>query len=573
MTNYLKIAIGQYSDKGRKASNQDFYGAYVPTNALLEAKGISLCLADGISSSQVSDQASETAVKGFLEDYYSTPDSWSVKTSAQRVLMATNSWLYAQTRNSQHRYQMDRGYVCTFSAIIFKSQTAYVFHIGDARVYRLCKKNIEQLTDDHRIWIADDKSYLSRALGMKEHLDIDYHSLALEQGDVFILMTDGIYEHIDEKFIIEVIDKHQTNLDQAAKLIVNQAMSQGSADNLTIQIARIEHLPQKTVDDIYYQLVSQPFAPEIKARMQFDGYEIIRELHMSHRSHIYLARDIHSHEQVVLKMPSIDLRDDVAYMERFLLEEWVARRVNNAHVLKSPMQSRKRSYVYIVTEYIQGQTLTQWMIDNPLPDLETVRQLVEQIAAGLGAIHRQEMLHQDLRPDNIIIDKNGTVKIIDFGSVYVAGLREISSPLQHQSVLGTAQYSAPEYFIGELGTTRSDLYALAVISYQMLTGDLPYGAQVARAQSKAAQRKLKYKPAFNENRAIPVWIDEAIRKAVQPNPNKRYSEITEFIYDLRHPNAQFINKTRPPLIERNPLLFWQGLSFILFIIVLIQLFY
>ena len=151
--------------------------------------------------------------------------------------------------------------------------------------------------------------------------------------------------------------------------------------------------------------------------MVLDGYQIVREIHGSSRSHIYLAVDSADGAMVAVKIPSIDLRGDPAYLQRFMMEEWVARRINSAHVLKPCIQSRRHNYLYVVTEFIDGQTLTQWMIDNPKPDLETVRGIVEQIAKGLQAFHRLEMLHQDLRPDNIMIDRTGTVKIIDFGSV------------------------------------------------------------------------------------------------------------------------------------------------------------
>src|SRR6188508_3803710 len=117
MPRELKISIGQCSDKGRKAINQDFHGALIPGEPLLSLKGVAVVLADGISSSNVSHIASESAVKSFLTDYYCTAESWSVKTSAQRVLAATNSWLHAQTRQSYYPDEEDRGYVCTLSAM------------------------------------------------------------------------------------------------------------------------------------------------------------------------------------------------------------------------------------------------------------------------------------------------------------------------------------------------------------------------------------------------------------------------------------------------------------------------
>ena len=569
MSSQLLIAVGQCSDKGRKPLNQDFHAVMLPQEPLLSSKGIAAAIADGISSSEVSQIASETSVVGFLEDYYATSEAWSVKTSVQRVLYATNSWLYAQTRNGPYRYEMDRGYVCTFSALVCKSASAHIFHVGDTRVYRLIDTHLEQLTEDHRLWISRDKSYLSRALGMRDWLEIDYQTITVEIGDTFVLATDGVYEFIDEAFVVETIRQYRDDLDQAAGLIVAEALQRGSRDNLTLQILRIEQLPNQDLEELHEQSTRLPFPPELRPRMQFDGYEIVRELHHSSRSHVYLAVDSDSRRQVSLKVPSADLRDDAAYLERFLMEEWVARRVDNVHLLKPCEQTRKRNYLYSVSEFIEGQTLQQWMTDNPNPDLETVRDIVEQIARGLYALHRQEMLHQDLRPNNIMLDQNGTVKLIDFGSVRVAGVAEMAGT--KQQILGTAQYTAPEYFLGEPGTTRSDLFSLGVITYQLLSGRLPYGTHVAKAGSRAAQRKLVYQSVLDAARTLPAWIDDSIRKAVHPNPYKRYDEISEFVHDLRQPNPIYLNKNRPPLMERNPILFWKGLSSILLLIIVFLL--
>lgn len=568
MTNPLKISIGQYSDKGRKDVNQDFHGLYIPDDHLLTSKGIAVVLADGISSSDVSHIASESSVSGFLSDYYCTSETWSVKKSAQRVLAATNSWLYAQSQQGPHRFNKDRGYVCTCSAMVIKSRTAYLFHVGDSRIYRINGNTLEQLTNDHRLWVSEDKSYLSRAMGINQQLDIDYQELAVEEGDTFFFATDGIYEFASDTFIINAINDHADQFDEAAKLIVNEAYAQGSDDNLTAQIIRVNTLPDHDSGELFQQITELPFAPSLDARMTFDGYKIIRAIHQSSRSHVYLAVDEDSGQQIVLKVPSIDLRDDPTYLERFTMEEWVARRINNAHVLKPCEQTRKRNYLYTLMEFIEGQTLTQWMIDNPKPDLGTVRDIVDQIAKGLRAFHRLEMLHQDLRPENIMIDSTGTVKIIDFGSTRVTGIMEIAGSQQQNNILGTAQYTAPEYFLGEAGTSRSDLFSLGVITYQMFTGKLPYGVEVAKCKTKAAQNKLRYKTVLDDKYEIPVWFDDVLKKAVHPNPYKRYAELSEFIFDLRQPNKAFLNKTRPPLMERNPVLFWKSTSFILFAYVL-----
>lgn len=573
MLRELKISIGQCSDKGRKETNQDFHGVVVPGQPALSLKGIAVALADGISSSSVSRIASESAVKSFLADYYCTSDSWSVKTSAQRVISATNSWLHAQTRRSQFAYDMDKGYVCTLSVAVIKSTTAHIFHVGDSRICRVSGNALEQLTEDHRVVVSSEQSYLGRALGANSQIDIDYREVSVEKGDVLVMLTDGVYEHVGDAFVTMAISDNAGDLDCAARVIVDAAFRHGSPDNLTVQIVRIDELPAGDASEVLGAVSELQLPPLLEARMTFDGYKVLRQIHASSRSHIYLAVDTESDEVVALKIPSIDQRGDEAYLKRFMMEEWVARRIDNAHVLKTRLLSRKRNYLYVVTEYVEGKTLAQWMNDNPRPELEAVRGIVEQIAKGLQAFHRLEMLHQDLRPQNIMIDTNGTVKIIDFGSARVAGVLEALPPRGDNDILGTAQYTAPEYFLGEGGSPRSDLFSLGVIAYQMLTGQLPYGAQVAQARTRSKQRKLAYHSARGRNPDVPFWIDGALEKAVHPDPGRRYEALSEFVFDLRQPREEFLRSSPPPLLERNPNLFWKGLSFVLACVVLALLAY
>lgn len=571
MSRQLKVSVGQHSDKGRKASNQDFHGCYLPGEPQLSMKGVAFAMADGISSSDISHVASETAVKSFLDDYFCTSEAWSVRQSVQRVINATNSWLHSQTLNSPARYDKDKGYVCTLSALVIKAATAHLFHVGDTRIYRLHDKGLEQLTHDHRLWVSQDKSYLSRALGIDAVLELDHQALPVTAGDTYLLATDGVYEHTDAAFILEAIKRHSDNLDDAARAIVDEAYQQGSGDNLSIQIIRIDAIPQDTAHSLKHPIDQLPFPPILEARAKFDGYTILRELHASSRSHVYLAQDDDTADQVILKTPSIDLRDDQHYLEHFLTEEWIARRVSSAYVLKAGPQTRSRNYLYTVAEFIDGQTLKQWLTDNPKPDLETVRGIIEQVAKGLYALHRMEILHQDIRPENIMIDASGTVKIIDFGSARVAGIVEASTREEQSDIPGTALYMAPEYFMGEVGTVQSDLYSLGVLAYHMLSGEFPYGVQVSRSRTAASQRRLNYRSVLDDEQEIPAWIDETLRRAVHPNPDKRYHELSEFTFDMRQPNKAYLNKTRAPLIERNPVLFWQGISAILATVIVVLL--
>ncbi len=317
MARELRISLGQHSDKGRKESNQDFHGALIPRQPLLGSKGIAVVLADGISSSPVARVASESAVKSFLTDYYCTSEAWSVKTSAQRVIDATNSWLYAQSRRGPHAEDRDRGYVCTLSVMVVKSATAHLFHIGDSRIYRLAGASLEQLTDDHRVVLSSEETYLSRALGMNAQVEIDYRAIRLEKGDVFIQATDGVCEHIGGAAVSEALAAHGRDLDQAAKAIARGAYERGSADNLSVQILRIEELPDGEAGEAVDRAADLPLPPELAPRQEFDGYRIVRRLHGSSRSHVWLALDGEDGEGddrrlVALKVPSTNLGADRA---------------------------------------------------------------------------------------------------------------------------------------------------------------------------------------------------------------------------------------------------------------------
>ena len=564
MGDTLRVRIGQHSDKGHKEINQDFHGACTPEGSALTTKGVALALADGISSSDVSHIASAAAVHALLQDYYCTSDAWSVRRSVQCVLAATNSWLHAQDRNGPHRFDADRGHVCTLSAMVIKSATAHLFHVGDARIYRVQGKALEQLTQDHRVQLPGGHSHLARAMGFHPQLDIDYRALPLERGDTFVLATDGVHEHVPASFIIQMLQDHAGDLDQAARAIVAEALLRGSPDNLTLQVVRIDALPLQDSSELQRQRAALRLPPVLAPRDTLDGYQIVRELHASHRSHIYLAMAPDSGEQVVLKTPSIDLQSDEDALDRFLLEEWIARRIHSPHVLRAVASTHRREHLFVALEHVQGQTLAQWMIDHPRPALAEVRDIVVQIARGLQAFHRMEMLHQDLRPENIMIDHTGTVKIIDFGAVHVAGLAETAAHGGSAAILGTVQYTAPEYFWGGPGTPQSDLFSLGVITYQMLTGRLPYGTQVAGLRTRAALTRLRYASALHdESRPIPAWIDAVLERAVHPNPLKRQAELSEFVHELHQPGAATLARARTPLAERNPLMFWRATALVL----------
>jgi serine/threonine protein kinase len=321
---------------------------------------------------------------------------------------------------------------------------------------------------------------------------------------------------------------------------------------------------------VCYELAGLPFAPELQPGQRLDGYRILRQIHASSRSHVYLAVDEETETRVVLKMPSLEQRHDPVYLEQFSTEQWIARRINSAHVVRPFQPDRHPSVLYQATEFVEGRTLRQWMLDNPAPTLETVRNLIEQIGKGLRAFHRLEMVHQDLKPENVLVDTHGTVTLIDFGATRVAGLED--SDIGEQAVpRGAALYSAPETFLGEPGSWLSDQFSLGVITYQLLTGQLPYGPDVPKIHSRNQLRNLKYQPARQFRESLPGWVDVAIEKAVHPQAHRRYPALSEYLYNLRHPPVDWHKRHRPPLIERNPVAFWQGVSGLLLLALLAAL--
>ncbi len=579
LNHHLAISVGQASTAGVKEENEDFLGYYVPSAETedavqLESKGITAAIADGMSGSDGGKEASQVSISQFLSDYYGTPESWTVKQAATKILTALNTWLYSQ---GQEKYGTAKGMVTTFSALVLKSQTVHLFHVGDSRIYRFRGDDLAQLTRDHRVWITNDREYLSRALGIDTHLEIDYRASNAEEGDIYVLSTDGVHDFVSVKEIKSIVSAHKNSPQAIADELVKASKANNSNDNISVQIVSVDTLPEPDKTEFYEQLTELPFPPDLQAGNVMDGYKILRELNASSRSQVYLAEDTLSekvkgaHQKVVIKTPSVNFEDDPSYIDLFLHEEWVAKRLQSPHLIKIRGVDRKRSFLYTIVEYVQGQSLKQWMLDNPSPSLTQVRGTVDQIARGLRSMHRLEMIHQDLKPDNILLDESNTLKIIDFGSTKIAGLAEIKSVVEHNEIVGTANYSAPEYFKGESGTNRSDIYSLGVIAYEMLTGKLPYGEI---SVERASKKKFNYVSARQYNPTVPDWIDACLQKAVTPSPEKRYALLSEFISDFSKPNQSLLDRNHAqPLLERNPLAFWHGVALIEFIVIISLVFY
>lgn len=556
----LTLSVGQYSVAGRKPENEDAIGIRIPEGNLLTTKGAVAIIADGVSAAEAGKEASQTSVTNFLTDYFSTPESWSVKKSAQQVLTALNRWLYSRGRGFA---DSTRGYVTTFSALVLKSQQAHLFHAGDSRIYRLRDGTLEQITDDHSTWVSEKQSYLSRALGLDVHLEMDYRSLSIEPGDLFLLSTDGIHDILGRDRMQYMLQSLPSDLSHACQALAEAAFEAGSTDNLSCQLMRVDQLPAADINDVVKRLTELRFPPFLEEGMILDGLRIIREMHASNRSQVYHVEDVDSGEQFCMKTPSVNFEDDAAYIERFVMESWIGSRINSPYVVRVAEPPRPKSCLYYLTEYVPSITLARWMLEHPRPAVEEAVYLIDQIAKGIRAFHRRETLHQDIKPDNILIDRHGQIKIIDFGSCHAAGISEINTPIQRDIALGTQSYAAPEYTVGRKPNYQADLFSLAVISYEMLTSELPFNGKLEHCKSQRDFLNTRYSESYRINPLVPHWIDGALRKGLRFQPERRHGDVMEFAYELKHPNPQYLEYRQRPLLERDPVKAWKVIAAIL----------
>jgi len=553
----LVVEVGESSIQGVKAENEDFVGSFIPTSDhQLENKGIALAVADGVSSAEAGKEASETAVNNFIEDYYQTPDTWSVSHAGQKILTAINLKLY---RKSHEFVNEEKGYLCTFSGMVIKSQIAHIFHAGDSRIYHLRNGQLKQITRDHIATLGKGRSILARAVGMDSNLHIDYSKLPLEEGDRFLLSSDGVHDFVSDEQIQQTLASNLSEQEKSEQLI-KLAQQAESDDNISCVVAHVAKLPKESLNDYNVKLTRMPFPPPLEPGMSIDGFLIKKEIFASSRSQLYLVEDQDSGQSLVMKTPSVNFEDNTSYIDRFIQEEWIGKRINTPFVVKILSQKRKRNFLYYLMEYVHGETLEKWMKKNPFPRPKVAIKIVEQIAEGLAAFHNQETIHQDLKPGNVMITPEGDVKIVDFGSVFVAGIAEVFRPLEHEGALGTASYSDPQYLLGNNSGVQGDLYALATIAYEIFTGELPYGEGIAECKSALDYDRLRYRNANQFNPVIPLWFDRTLERGVAFDLEKRYTNMEAFLNDLHNPNPDYLLDDPVYTKDKNQALFWQFIS-------------
>ncbi len=581
-TNLLTVDIASHSIQGLKDNNEDAVGFFVPEistdetlgaeeeNRQLESKGIVLAVADGVSSAEAGKEASNTAVNRFISDYYHAPETWSVKHAGQKILSSINLTLF---KRSHEFTSEEKGYLTTFTAFVVKSQLCHFFHAGDSRGYLFRDGELKQLTRDHVASIGSGRSFLARAMGMDNSIQIDYSQLSLETGDILLTTSDGVHDFLSVEKLVELISADKP-CQQRVDELVHTAFDNGSDDNISAVLCEIETLPNESLNDYNSKLTRLPFPPPLDTGVMLDGYKVLDELFASSRSQLYLVEDTETGERMVMKTPSINFEEDTGYIDRFIQEEWIGKRINNDYVVKIIGQERPRSCLYYLMEYVHGVSLDKWMEHNYFPKPKIAINIVEQIAKGLSGFHQMETIHQDLKPGNILIGSDNKVKIVDFGSVFVAGLAEVFIPLEHEGVLGTATYSDPKYLLGKNTGIQGDLYALATITYELFSGQLPYGSKIEECQTAFEYDRLRYISASEANPIIPIWFDRTLERGVSFDLERRYDNMAEFLQDLKKPNPAYLLDDPKVTENKSQVLFWQLLSgfWVLMLVLVVVLF-
>jgi len=604
----LQLCFGGYSSAGKKAENQDAFAALTPTDDDIIAKGAVATIADGVSSASNAAQAAQLSVTQFISDFYATPATWSTQKSAAKVLNSLNQWLYSQTTLSQYgkvpnaehskghaNEQQEQQWLTTFSALIVKSATGYIFHVGDTRISRYRQQQLETITQDH-----NRKAILTRALGADNRLQVDVHQIDLQKSDIFLLTCDGVHDFLTRKELQQLLltlpkQPSSKDLEQLSQTITKQAIMNGSNDNVSCLLVHINNIANKQLIEIERDLINKVIPPALNVGEKIDDYQVIKVLHASTRSHLYLVKKVikqeakkavkqtESNTPFVMKVPSTNFSDDALYLQSFLREAWLGQRIEHPQVMKVFPAKANSQFLYHLCEYIDGQTLSQWLHDNPKPSIAQVRDIISQTITALRAFQRLELVHRDLKLDNIMIDNFGQIKLIDYGTVLIAALDENQETLSESVPQGSFNYIAPETLSNLHSDHKSDLFSLGVIAYELLTGELPYKPLSHRdinyqqyTENNKNQTKnyldWHYRSIKQWRPELPIWLDIALQRATAADPKLRYQAFSEFAADLNKPNIDAVESYQnQPLLQRNPVQFWQGISLVLFIALIISL--
>lgn len=537
----LQLSFGEATATGPRTENQDAIRVVTPAPTLAASKGFLFALADGVSQCADGGLAARATLQALALDYYATPETWAVAQSLDRLLVAHNRWLQGNGGGQP--------LLTTLSALVLRGRRFTLAHVGDCRVYRFHSGQLERLSEDH-VWEQPGMQHvLKRAMGLDQHLVVDYLEGELREDERYLLVSDGVWSTLGDAGIRSLL-QDESDPAAACQALVAAAHLAGSQDNASAVLVQIDTLPDNDLADTLAQLQQWPLPPKLREGQDFEGWQVERLLAESRQSLVYRVRDGQARRWLLKTLPA-SRHDEVQAGPALLLEEWFLRRVAGRHFPEAhPLPQRQHLY-YVQREYA-GQTLAEHLrLSGPL-GLPEWLDLAQRLLKALGLLHRRNILHRDIKPENLLWCDDGELRLLDFGLAYCPGL---SRDEQH-ALPGTPSYIAPEAFAGIAPDRQQDLYAAGVTLYRLLTGHYPYGEieafQHPRFGTPAAPSR--YRPD------LPSWLDDCLLRAVAANPQDRFETAEEWLLSLEQGERQALNVRPRPLLEREPLKVWRGVA-------------
>ena len=553
----LRVAVGQFSQAGPRERNEDFCGIVTPEGVELENKGLIAAVADGIGGHKGGREAAECTVRGLLADYYATPDTWSVPRALDRVIAPLNRWVMAEAARNSDLADM----ATTLTVLVLRGRRYVCAHVGDSRLYLLRDGTLSQLTLDH-VWDHPElKNVLSRAVGLDRHFLLDLSDGELKEGDCFLLCSDGVWGVLGDERMREIMLANPDAQPLAAAL-VTLALAVGGEDNASAIVVRVDELPSQNLRDSLEGSARLPLPPRFNPGKEIDGLRIDEILHDSRSTLLYRVTDMISGQQLVLKTLTPEMADDREQIRSLIMEEWRARRIISPFVAQLVSNDR-RSFLYYLQIWYEGATL-QSMLDSGLHfSLTDTVQHGIQMLKGISALHRLDISHRDIKPDNLHVGRDGSLRILDLGVAV-----SLSEDEEHTGCPGTPSYMAPELLSGEKAEAAHDLYAAGVVLYHVLTRKYPYGEIEPFQHPKFGDpvAPTRYRPE------IPGWLENVLLKSVSKEPSQRFETAEEFIMALEcGANRPLSRSQSTPLALRNPVLTWRIIAVVSILVNLVFL--
>jgi serine/threonine protein phosphatase PrpC len=550
----VRASVGFASKKGLRKANEDFAGTVLGCELPEPREEVIAAIADGIGGAKGGRIAAETAVRGFLDGFCDLPETMEVQRAGGRIVSALNGWINTMGRQDPKLAGMG----CTLTALVLRGRVAHLLHVGDTRAYRLSGDRLSCLTTDHVRQDGRERSHtLNRALGVEAEVRLDYARQPVTLHDRFLLCSDGVHGSLTEQSIADILRKRSAPEDTASAL-VGAALQSGSTDNCTALVLDVVALPTAGSADVAADILHLPVIPVPIVGETVDGFVLSALISDGRYTRLFGAEDEIEGGTVALKFPKPQIASVEAYRAAFVREAWVGARVHNPWVGRIiELPPGRQTCLYTVMPLYQGELLETRLSRSPALGLEEGRNIAVKLARAVAALHRVGIIHRDIKPDNVILEGGGSLKLIDLGVVRVPGLEEFPP----ENIPGTHAYMAPEMFAGEAGNEATDIYALGITMFRAFTGEFPYG----NLDATNAPRRSRPRDLSALRPDLPAWLQTVLARAIAVDPTQRFDDMTEFAFEMEDGPARAPSEIRRPrtLYERAPLQVWQGIAALL----------